>query len=123
MKKLSDYKGEEAIELWGELLDPVSVILADAKVATLFRNRQGKTTLQLATQIIKLHRAEIAEIFRIIDPEETVDGLNVIMRLANIFTEIASNAELKSFFGLAEQGNMEKGSTGSAMDNTEDDLK
>ena len=29
MKRLSDYQGEEAIELWADLLDPISDILTD----------------------------------------------------------------------------------------------
>lgn len=120
MKKLSDYKGEDAIELWGELLDPVSAILADKQVSNLMRNRNGKSTLQLATDIIKWHKGEIAQIFKIVDPDEEVNGISVVMRLANILAEIGTNAELRSFFGFAEQGITENESTGSATENTED---
>ena len=120
MKKLSDYKGEEAIELWGELLEPVAVILSDAKVSALAKNRKERTRLQFAAEIVRLHKKEVARIFEIIDPDVPVDGFNVIIHLANILAELGSNPELQSFFGFAEQGDTENEFTGSATENTGD---
>lgn len=118
MKKLSDYKGEEALELWGDLLDPIAEILADSKVANLVRNHQDRTWLQIAKDIIKWHKAEIMQVFKTIDPDEEIDGLNIIMKLANILAEVGRNAELRSFFGFAEQGRSVNEPIGSAMANT-----
>lgn len=123
MKRLSDYQGEDAIILWGELLTPVSQVLSDKEVAGLIRNRAGKTMLQLATEIIRLHAKEVTEIFQIVDPDEPVNGLTVVLRLANILSEIGTNPELKSFFGFAEQASMASESTGSATAIMEDGVK
>lgn len=120
MKKLSDYKGEDAIELWGDLLDPVIAIIGDKKVTDLIKNRDGHTMMQLAQKIVKWHSKEILHVFKTIDPDEEIDGLSVIMRLTNILAEIGTNAELRSFFGFAGQEIMENESTGSATENTED---
>lgn len=116
MKRLSDYQGDQAIELWADLLDPISEILTDTEVANVVRS--GQAPIVIAKTILKSHKKEACEILLRIDPEP-IDGLNVIMRLVNILAEIGQRSELKSFFGYAGQERAENESSGSVTESTE----
>lgn len=116
MKKLSDYKGDEAIELWADLLEPLTLILGDKKVQKVIQSKKPKITI--AKEILKSHKQEAVDIMLRIDPEP-IDGLNIVLRLVGIITDIGQNDEIKSFFGYAEQAKTVNESSGSAMENIE----
>lgn len=116
MKRLSDYTGDEAIELWADLLDPISDILTDKDVAKV--TQSGAPPIAIAKEILKNHKKEAAEILTRIDPEP-LDGLNFIMRLVAILVEIGERSDVKAFFGYAAQEKTESESSGSATESTE----
>lgn len=118
MKRLSDYKGEEAIELWGDLLEPLTKIISDKEIANTIKS--GKPKILIAKTILANHKKEATEILLRIDPTP-IDGLNIVLRLGSIISEIGESDELKTFFGFAEQANNE--SSGSVTVNTEEEEK
>jgi hypothetical protein len=117
MKKLSDYKNEDAIELWANILDPLMAIFQDEK----FLNElgSGKPVFKLAALALKEHKAEVCEIVLAIDDTE-ITGLNLLPRTVEIFTEVKNSEEFAGFFGSTPQ-KKENASSGSAMANTEAD--
>lgn len=115
MKKLADYKGEEAIELWADLLEPITRICADEEIAKSIRS--GKAPFLVAKDILKLHSQDAMEVMTRIDPTP-VNGLNAVARVVEIVIEIINSEELSSFFGNAGQTKIVEGSFGSAMENT-----
>ena len=117
MKRLSDYKGEEAIDLWVDLLDLMSDILKDKKVAELVRS--GKPKIELAKELLKLHKDAVVKVLLRID-DTPVDGLNIITRLVVVISEIGEDETVKSFFGYSEQANKGRESSISAMESTEE---
>ena len=116
MKKLSDYKGDEAIDLWVDLIDPLQKILTDDKIRKVVESNASK--MEIAKTILKNHKNEATEILQRIDPEP-IDGFNIILRLVSLLADIGQNEEVKSFFGYAEQAKTESVSFGSATENTE----
>lgn len=120
MKKLSDYKGDEAIELWVDLLEPMTDILSDGKVADVVRS--GKPKMLIAKEILKSHSEEAKQILLLIDPTP-IDGLNIIIRLVALLSDIGENEEVKGFFGYAEQATMNEESSGSVTESTEEEEK
>ena len=117
MKRLSDYKGEEAVDLWVDLLDLMSDILKDKKVAELVRS--GKPKIELAKGLLKLHKSDVIRVMERID-DTPVDGLNIITRLVVLISEIGEDETVRSFFGYSEQANKGRESSISAMENTEE---
>ena len=115
MKKLSDYQGNEAIELWADLLDPLTAILTDEEIKKAVT--MGGSKIDIAKQILKNHSVEATDILLRID-DSPIDGLNIVLRLVNLLAEIGSNEEIKTFFGFAEQEEMEDASSGSPTVNT-----
>lgn len=120
MKRLTDYEGEEAIDLWADLLDPISTIINDKNVANVIRS--GASRIAIAQEILKNHKKETIQILLRID-QEPVNGLNLVVRLVEILADIGNNEEIKPFFGLSAQEKMEEESSGSAMVNTEAEEK
>lgn len=120
MKKISDYKGDDAIELWGDLLGPISNILGDKRIAIIVKS--GKPKMAIAQAILKTHKEDVKEIFLRIDDSE-INGLNILSRLMNVLNEFESDEDLKSFFGFAEQAGTDSVSTGLPTVITEDDGK
>lgn len=116
MKKLSDYKDNDAIELWGELLDPMSRILGDPNVAGAIR--RGKPALIIASEIMKTHKDEAKEIMLRIDPTP-IDGINFVTRLTSIVMDFINNESLKDFFKSAGQEKTDAESIGSVTENIE----
>ncbi len=116
MKKLSDYQGEEAIELWADLLEPLSAIIADKRIAGVLK--KGNPTVLIAKQILKDHKKEAAEILLRIDPEP-ITGLNILTRLIGILNEMMESEEVRDFFTSPGQTTA-KESSGSATENIAD---
>ena len=117
MKKLSDYQGEEAIDLWGDLLDPITKILGDPEIAKVVQSGAPKMTI--VKTVLLEHKAEAEEILLRIDPEP-LNGLNLIVRLLSVVVELGSRDDIRGFFGYAAQGQKDSEFSGSPMENTED---
>ena len=65
--KLSDIQGDKALDLWAEIIEPVSMILSDESVKTVFKE---ESKLKLAQYIIKNHKKEIVEIMARLDGKD-----------------------------------------------------
>ena len=105
MKKLSDYEGDEAIELWADLIEPLTKLLTDEEVQKIYKS--GMPKLMIAKEILKAHPAEVTNILQRIDPEP-INGLNISTRFVGIITDISNMPEMQSFFGVAAQGEEEQ---------------
>lgn len=116
MKKLSDYKQEEAIDLWMDLLDPIGNILQNEKVK--WEYKKGGNRIKVAQRIIKECREDAVKIMLRIDPTP-IDGLNIIIRLVDLIMEFEQSEDLKDFFGSAGM-RTDGESSGNATENTED---
>ena len=119
MKKLADYKNEDAIDLWADLLDPISIIVSDSGIRDSIKAK--KPPVVLAKEILKAHKKEAIEILLRIDPEP-VTALNIVIRLVDILMEFNNSAELQGFFESAGQ-TMAGVSSGNATANTGDAKK
>lgn len=100
MKKLSDYKGDEALELWGDLMEPIMTMLADDEVQKIYKS--GKPKVFIATELLKMHKKEVSQILLRIDPTP-LDGMNVVIRLVGLLTDFSTVPEIASFFESAGQ--------------------
>lgn len=114
MKKLADYQGEEAIELWADLLEPMTRILGDPAVSDILKS--GKPAFLIASTIMKTHKEDAEEIMLRIDPTP-IDGVNILTRLVAIVLEFLNNDDLKGFFVSAGQANEGSEISGSATEN------
>ena len=112
MKRLSDYTDEEAIDLWADLLEPITTILKDPEVQSL----KEEAPIDIAKGMIALHKSEVTEILLRIDPTP-ITGLNLIVRVIDIIMEIEESPEIMGFFDSSSPSEPKK-SSGSATANT-----
>lgn len=113
---ISDIKGEEAIELCGDLLEPLCTILADQEFRELWEAKTSK--IKLVQYLTKHHAKEVKWMLAILDREDPetyeVSVLTLPMKLIQLFNDPA----VASLFPLQVQIT-EKTSSGSATENTE----
>ena len=114
--RLSDFKGEAALELLADLIEPAGEILSDKAVADAYR---GKNKLKAVSIAIKNHKTAVMRIMA------TLDGVPVEEFKCNVFTlpiklmEIMNDPELGLLFGSQGQTG-DATSSGSASENTEE---
>lgn len=113
MKRLSDYKGDEAIELYADLLEPMSAIFTDDEIRELRKNK-NVTTLKIATVALRNHPKEIEAILLRIDPEP-INGASIIKRLFVLLADIGTVEGLESFFPSAGQVNTASETSGESI--------
>lgn len=118
MKKLSDYKDEEAMELWADLIQPCVKIFGTESVQKTFK--QGVPKLLMAQEIMKSCPDEACDIMRRIDPDTPIDGISVVARLLSLLKEVTENPAVQPFLASVAEAQKEQNSFGSAMENTED---
>lgn len=122
MKKLSDYTGKEAIELWADIFEPLSVILNDSDMKDDM-TKKSISLMEEAKVVMKKYPNEIYEIIKRIDPEGDINGANVFTKVAVLLAELRYGDRVSAFFSSAEQEISENESSGSATENTEDGVK
>lgn len=116
MKRLSDYTGADAIDLWADILEPVGRILADDEIKKQYEKKEPK--IKLIKQVLKTHKDDVIEILTAID-DTPVDALNIVTRFSSLLVDIGKSEEFASFFASAEQVKTDSASFGSAMVSTE----
>lgn len=115
MRKLSEIKDEEALDLLADILEPVINIFGDKDIAKVYKNGEKLKAVQLA---IKNHKSDVIILLA------TLEGVPVDEYHCNIFTlpktllEIFNDPELTGFFESQSQTDSEA-TSGSVTENTE----
>lgn len=118
MRKLSEYKGDEALELLADLVDPAIEIMADADIAQMLKSGRY---IGAVKPILKAHKQAVLQILALLNGK-TVEEYK---KEVNLFTipkallELLNDPDLMSLFTSAEQTEGVT-SSGSASENTEE---
>jgi len=116
--KLSEYKGEQALDMLADLIEPAAAIMADKEIATLVKS--GAPQIKIIKPAIKNHKPEVIEILAILDGEDPAEYAEKV----NLFTlpfkllEILNDPDLMGLFTSQGQ-KKEETSSGSATESTE----
>lgn len=120
MKKLSDYKGADAIEIWADIFDTVTDILSDEDVSK-YTSGKDADIKKACKVIMKKHPEEVFFVLNRID-DEPINGANAFNKTTAFLIELLSGRE-QAFFRSSEQESKAGKSSGSATENTEDGVK
>ena len=112
--RLSDIKGERAIEVIADLIDPIT-ILANDKV---LRKKLDKDRLGGVKYLLKTHSKLIVEVLAIINDEDPETYEPDIFALPIMLLDFLNDPKVEELFGLQSQ-TTEKTSSGSVTVNTE----
>ena len=111
--KLSDIKGEKAIEVLADLLEPVTEIMADKEVVALVRSGQKVKGISAA---LKNHKKACLTILALTDGEDPATYSPSILSIPMKGLELLNDPELISLF--SSQSQKDKTFSGSATENT-----
>lgn len=117
MRKLSEYRDGDALDLLADIMEPAAEIMIDDEVRKAF---DEDTKLHAASVAIKLHKDAVLKILA------TLDGVPVEEYHCNIFTlparvlEILNDDELINFFTTQAQTMTSATSSGPVTETTED---
>lgn len=112
MKKLSEYRDVEALELLADLMEPVTKILIDKEVIAAFK----KNKLAGVSRAIKRHKEAVFECLAILEGVPVSQYHCNIITLPKTILEIINDNDLVDFFKQQSQ-QMDEESSGSAMEN------
>lgn len=129
--RLSDIKGERAIEVIGELIDPIANIAEDKEASALFRREKLPEGIDAKAFVVsrlrkglpvllKNHKGDIVTILAAIEgvtPAEYAATLD-LRKVVKDLTELLTDEEFMAFF-TSEQS---KKLSGSVTANSEDSL-
>lgn len=134
--KLSDYKGEEALDVLADIIEPLTFILADEDIQKMRVEEQkrreeaikNKTPfrstplIKYVTPAIKNHKPEIIQVLARLNnqtPEEYTAGLSLVTLPMQVL-EFINDPEIQKFFTSQSQSlETPSASSGSVTENTE----
>lgn len=96
--KISEYKGEQALDILADLIEPATAIMADKEISRMVKAQMP--VIKIAKLAIKNHKREVLEILAILDGEDPKDYAEKV----NIFTlpakllEILNDPDVMSLF-------------------------
>lgn len=102
--KLSDYKGEEALDVLADIIEPLALILADKDIGEL-ASKKGTPVLAFVKPILKNHKKEIIQILARLE-NETVEEYTPkisIFTLPMQIVDLINDPQVQSLFLSQEQ--------------------
>lgn len=103
MRTVSDYKGEEAIELLADIVEPLALILADKEIQKL--QQSGAPKLKFIKPALTRHKPEVMEILARIEGvpvEEYKDKVSFTTLPIQILT-LLGDPQVSELFSLQGQ--------------------
>ncbi len=114
MRKLSEIKGEAALDVLADILEPASEIMTDKEVVSLARS--GKR-IKAVSMTIKRHKRAVTEILAIMDGENPETYEPRLATLPIKLLELFNDPDIIQVFSL-QSPNVDGITSGSAMENT-----
>ena len=113
--KLSEIKGQDAIDALADLIEPASIIFTDEKVVKAMRSGDKVKSVQV---LLKSHPKEVIHMLAILEREDPATYNPSILTLPVKLLELFNDPDVQSVFLSQEQTEV-KTSSSSAMANTE----
>lgn len=95
--KLSDFKGEKAIEVFADLLEPVSEIVKDSEIRNMFE-KENVSHIEVIKKLLKGHSKEVIKILAILEDKNPEEYEVNLVTLPKILLEILNDKDFMSLF-------------------------
>lgn len=121
MRKLSEIRGEDAIEVLAQIVEPAAEIMSDKEIVSAAR---GEKRIRLVSLMLKTHKTEVLQIMAALDGVDYEDEVAYkryvesqnLLSLPKALLDIVNDKDLMDLF--TSQGRDEM-SSGSATGSTE----
>lgn len=123
MKKLSEFKDDEAMDVLVEILEPATNLIGNAKFKTAIRGDKEKDIKPNRMEAIKIaitdNRKDIVKIMAVLNETPVEEFHYSLLTLPQMVMELFNDKELIDFFSYrGETGSVTP--SGSATENTEE---
>lgn len=95
MRKISDYRDEDALDLLADIMEPAVEILADETVRKTF---ETENRMKLASVAIKNHKESVMQILARLEGVPREEYHCTIFTLPAVVLEVLNDQELLGFF-------------------------
>lgn len=119
MKRLSDYKNEEALDLLVDIMEPAAELMSDSDTVQLLYSKVAGDRMKGVKQMIKEHKGAVIEILAALEGVPVNEFECSVFTLPTRLLEILNDKELLSFF-MDQQTQNSETSSSSAMDHTQE---
>lgn len=120
--KLSDYKGEEALDVLADIIEPLTYVIADKEIQELARQKPQPPAIKFVKPAIKNHKKELIQILARLenqDVEEYAENMSLITLPMQIL-DLINDPEVQSLFRSQGKSQVTSlASSSSAMENIE----
>lgn len=116
MRKLSEIKGEDALDVLANIVEEVAIISTDAQFVLLART---KDKMGMVKRLLKEHKSEILHILAYLEGAEPETYEPSLIEIPKMLLELFNDKDLISLF----QSQDTVASSGSVMGNTEETEK
>lgn len=119
--RLSDFKGEEAIDVLADIIEPITVILSDKEIYELSQ-KKGAKPVAYVKPMLKNHKKELIEILARLDNksvEEYTETLSLVTLPMQVL-ELINDPEVQNLFHSQGESKVTSlASSSPATENTE----
>ena len=98
--RLSDYKGDEALDVLADLIDPIAEIASDREVLDILAH--GKKRLDAIKIMLKNHKRSVIQVLAALDREDPDTYKVSVLTLPLKLMELLNDPEVQSLFTSAE---------------------
>lgn len=119
MKRISDYKGDVAIEMLADLIEPVGEIMTDKEVVSKANEKNKLPAVALA---LRNHKKAVIRIMAVMTQNDPKTYEPNLFELPAMLLQLLNDPDVMSLFTWQGQTG-ERTLSGSAMENIEDDGK
>ena len=123
MKKLSEFKDDEAMDVLAEILEPAYNLIKDNDFKVAMRGDKEKGILPNRLEAVKVaitkHRKDVVKMMAVLNETPVEKFHYTLLTLPTMMLEMLNDKELIHFFSYKSETDLETPS-GSAMENTEE---
>lgn len=120
--RLSDFRGEEAIEVLADIIEPLAFICADPEIQALNHTEGGTPMIAYVKPMLKNHSKEVVEILAILNRQSTEEyraGLTLATLPLQVL-ELINDPEIQNLFHSQSQSPVDLSAfSGSVTESTE----
>ena len=119
--KLSDYKGEEALDVLADIIEPLAMIISDKEIQELSKQK-NVPAVRFIKPAIKNHKRELIQVLARLEnqPVEEYEKTITIFTLPSQVLDLINDPEVQSLFRSQGKSQVTQlASSSSATENTE----
>ena len=102
--KLSEIKGDKALEVIADIMEPISNLISDSKFKKMFENREKEPIVKKIPEIIKEHKSDIYKMLAVLDgvSVEKYKAETSVIKILKDFTDMIMDESVQKLFISAE---------------------